>query len=82
MVRLALQNREGAVKLLDEDEPHHLVAERHGRERQFGIGTVVHLLCETVWSPDDEHEAFGARSHLFFKALGELDRGVLLAVFV
>ena len=62
MIRFALQNGEGAVKLLDEDEPHHLVAEGHGRERQIGVGSVVDLLREAVGPTDDENDAFGSRS--------------------
>ena len=72
MVGFAFQNSEGAVKLFDKDESHHLVAEGHGRERHFGISAVVHLLREAVWPADDENQAFRARGHLFFKAFGEV----------
>ena len=82
MIRFALLDGEGAVKLFDEDKPHHLVAERHGRERHLRVGAVVDFLRETVRPADDENEPFGSRSHLFFKAFGEVHRSVLLAVFV
>ena len=82
MIGFALQNGEGAVKLFNEDESHHLVAESHGRERHFCVGTVVHLLREAVWSADDENQSFGAGNHLFFKASGKFNGGELLAVFV
>ena len=32
MIWFAFQNGEGPIKLLDENQPHHLVAESHGRE--------------------------------------------------
>lgn len=82
MIGFTLQDGEGAVKLLNKDESHHLVAEGHGRERHFGVGTVVHLLREAVRPADDKNQAFRARGHLFFKAFGEVYRGELLAVFV
>ena len=82
MVGLAFQNREGAIKLLDEDEAHHLMAEGHGRERHLGVGAVVHFLCEPVRPTYDEYEPFCSRSHLFFKAFGKLHRGELLAIFI
>ena len=82
MIRFAFQNGECAIKLLDEDEPHHLVAEGHGRERQLSIGSVVNLFGEAVGPADDENQAFCARSHLFFKAFGEVYRGGLFAVLV
>ena len=82
VVGLAFQNREGTIKLLDKNQAHHLMTEGHGRERQFGIGAVVHFLCETVRPTYDEHQPFCSRNHLFFKAFGELNRGVLFAVFV
>ena len=82
MVGFAFQNGEGAIKLLDKDESHHLVAESHGRERHFRVGAVVHLLREAVRPADDENQAFRARGHLFFKAFGEIHGSELLAVFV
>ena len=72
MVGFAFQNGEGAVKLLDKDKSHHLVAEGHGRERHFGISAVVHLLREAVRPADDENQTFCTRGHLFFKAFGEV----------
>ena len=82
MIGFAFQNSEGAVKLLDKDESHHLVAEGHGRERHFGISAVVHLLREAVRPADDENQTFRARGHLFFKAFCKIHRCELLAVFV
>ena len=82
MVGFAFQNGEGAVKLLDKDESHHLVAEGHGRERHFRVGAVVNFLREAVRPADDENESFCARGHLFFKAFGKIHRCELLAVFV
>ena len=72
MVGFAFQNGEGAVKLLNKDESHHLVAEGHGRERHFRVGAVVNFLREAVRSADNENQAFRARDHLFFKAFGEV----------
>ena len=82
MIGFAFQNGEGTIELFDEDQAHHLVAESHGRERDFGIGAVVHLLCEAVWPADDEDQPFGTRCHLLFEAFGELNGGVLFAVFI
>ncbi len=82
MVGFAFQNGEGAVKLLNENQPHHLMAEGHGRKRHFGVGAVVDLLREAVWPSNDENQSFCPRNHLFFKAFVEGYGGELLAGFV
>ena len=71
MVGFAFQNGEGAIKLLDKNESHHLMAESHGRERYFRVGAVIDFLREAVRPTDDENESFCARSHLFFKGFGK-----------
>ena len=54
MIGFALKDSEGTIELLDKNQSHHLVAEGHGRERDFGVGAVVHLLCEAIRAADDE----------------------------
>ena len=71
MIRFSFQYRERPIELLSEDEPHHLMRERHLREADFRVGTVVDLLREAVGAADDEDEAFAACIHLTFKPLRE-----------
>ena len=82
VIRLAFQDGEGAIELLDENQAYHLVAEGHGRERYFGVGTVVNLLREAVRSAHDEDQPLGSRCYLFFKAFCKLYGCKLLAVLV
>ena len=60
MIRFALKDCEGTIKLLNEDKPHHLVAESHRRERHLGVGAVVNLLSEAVGATNDENQSFRA----------------------
>ena len=63
VIRFAAHDGHGPVNLLDEEKPHHLVCERHARERQLGVGTLVDLFRESVRTADDENQAFGALDH-------------------
>ena len=59
MVGLAFDDGAGAIELLGEDEAHHLVAERHGREGEAFVGAGVDVGGESVGAADEEDETSG-----------------------
>ena len=59
VIRLTFNNSTGAIDLLGEDESDHLVRERHPRERNFLIGTLVQGRGEAIGAADDEYQPTG-----------------------
>lgn len=82
MIRFAFQNGEGAVQLLDENQPHHLMRKRHRRKRHFGVGLGIDILRKSVGTANHKNDALAARSHEFFEIFRKIHRCELLAVFV
>lgn len=63
MVGFASEDSHGAVYLLGEEKTYHLVAEGHLGEREFGVGSVVDFLRETVRSADHEYHPLLPSEH-------------------
>lgn len=54
VVGFATQNCHGAVELLNEQQPDHLMTESHLAEGDLGIRALIHRLTESVRPADDE----------------------------
>ena len=57
VVGFTAEDGHGAVELLNEQQPDHLVAESHLAEADLGIGTLIDRLAEAVRSADNERQA-------------------------
>lgn len=81
VVLLALEDRAGAVELLDEDEAYHLMGERHAGKGDHRLGTFVYSLREAVGTTDDEYEVAACCLPLA-EPFGKLDAAPLLAALI
>ena len=81
VIGLSFYNGACAIERLGEDEPHHLVGERHLGEGDFLVGAVVNRLRETVGAANHEHESSGS-GLLALYPLGKLYAAELLSVFI
>ena len=82
VIRLAPDDCLGAIKLLYENQAHHLVRERHGRQGHPLIGTGVDVGREAIRAAYHEDEPAGSRKGGLGEELGELARRELPAALV
>ena len=59
VVGFVVENGEGTVELLGEDEADHLVGEGHGGKGELVVGAGIDLGGESVGASDEEDEAAG-----------------------
>ncbi len=71
VVGFAAYDGHGAVELLHEDKAHHLVGERHFRQRQFLLGCGIDIIGETVRTSDDENQTVGEGVHFIGHPIGK-----------
>ena len=81
MILLALEDGARSVQLLHENEPHHVVGERHARQRYLVVGTLVDCLGETVRAAYHQHEV-APRGLPLAEPLGEVDASPLFATLI
>ena len=56
VVGFTAEDGHGAVELLNEQQPDHLMAERHLTEADLGIRTLINRLAEPVRTADNERQ--------------------------
>ena len=71
MVRFAVQDGEGAIELLGEDEPRHDVGKGELREGDLEVLAGIDGLGEAVGATDDEHQRLLPRVGLLLDELRE-----------
>ena len=82
MIRQPANDCIGTIKLLDEQQPNHLVRESHSRERNFLTCTVVNFFRESVGAANDKHQSFGGNLLFLLNPRGKFGRAKLLAALV
>lgn len=82
VVGVAVDDGEGAVDLLDEEETHHLMGEGHLAERKAFATAGIDLVGEAVGASDDEAKATRDDLHLVFDPIGIGPGCELFALFV
>lgn len=81
VILLSFEDSAGPIKLLNEDEPHHLMREGHARKGDHGLRAFVHGFGEPVRPANDKDEvATGSLS--LPEPFGKLDAASLLSTFV
>ena len=82
VVGLVVEDGEGTVELLYEEEAYHLVVESHLREGYFVVGDGIDRRGESEGTANYEDEVACASIHLFLYVLRKAYRGVFFAVLV
>lgn len=82
VVLFAAQNAEAPVELLHKEEAHHLVRERHFRERYFVVGPLINGRGEAIGAADDEHQVGCHGIEFLLQEVGVLCGGKGFALFV
>ena len=82
MVRFVVEDGEGAVELLHEEEAYHLVVEGHLRQGYLVVGGGIDGGGKAKSPSHDKGKGAGAGVHLFLQVLREAHGSVLLAVLV
>ena len=82
VVGFVVENGEGTVELLCEDEADHLVGEGHRGKGELLVGSCIDLGREAVGAPDEEDKATCEGVLLALYPLGKLDAAEGLAVLV
>lgn len=82
MIGFAAQDRHGAVELLDEQQPDHLMTERHLTEGDLRVSMLIDRLAESVRSADDEGQPACGGVQPLLQLAGERQAAILLAVLI
>ena len=82
MIRFAVQDGEGAIELLGEDESRHDMGEGELRKGDLEILTGIDCLGKAVGAADDEHQRLLPRVGLLLDELRKLFRSELPASFI
>ena len=82
VIRFAVQDGEGAIELLGEDEPRHDVGKGELREGDLEVLAGIDRFGEAVGAADDEHQSLLSCVGLLLDELRELFRRELLAPLV
>ena len=82
VVGFVVEDGEGAVELLGEDEADHLVREGHGGKGELLVGSGIDLGGEAVGTTNEEDEAACDGVLLALHPLGELGAAKGLAVLI
>ena len=82
MIWLASHYCESTIDLFDKEEPHHLMAEGHLRQRDLALCSIVDSLREAIGTANQQHQSLVDRVHLVLEEGAELARSELLAFLV
>ena len=82
MIWLASHYCESTIDLFDKEEPHHLMAEGHLRQRDLALCSIVDSLREAIGTANQQHQSLVDSVHLVLEEGAELARCELLAFFV
>ena len=82
MIGFASDDGEGAVKLFDEEEAHHLMGKGHSGEGDLLLSCLVDAIGEAIGTTHEEDEALGHTLQLLLHPSAELTTGHLATPFV
>lgn len=82
VVRFMAQDGEGAIQLLYEEEPYHLMVEGHLRERHLVVSHLMDAGSKTESPAYNEGQRADAAVHLFLQVLGKTCGGMFRAMLI